>query len=103
VDRTGLDGIYDFSLRLFDPDSAKSETDPKGDMLQQLDNGLNASLKALGLKLEPQKTFEKLARTTEPGSAEYSRVPGRLEGRAGPVRASIEILVIDRVEKPSGN
>jgi hypothetical protein len=31
---------------------------------------------------------EELARTTEPGSAEYSRVPGRLEGQAGPVRAS---------------
>jgi Ca-activated chloride channel homolog len=36
--------------------------------------------------------FEELARTTERASnqacsAEYSRVPGRLEGRAGPVRA----------------
>ena len=31
--------------------------------------------------------FEELARTTEPGSAGNSRVPGRLEGLAGPVRA----------------
>jgi uncharacterized protein (TIGR03435 family) len=56
VDRTGLNGVYDFSLRLFDPDPARSETNPKGDTLQQLDNGLSASLKDLGLKLEPQKT-----------------------------------------------
>jgi hypothetical protein len=44
------------SLKLFDPDVAKSETDPKGDTLQQLDKGLSASLKDVGLKLEPQKT-----------------------------------------------
>jgi uncharacterized protein (TIGR03435 family) len=56
VDRTGLDGIYDFSLRLFDPDPARNETNPKGDTLQQLDNGLSESLKELGLKLEAQKT-----------------------------------------------
>jgi uncharacterized protein (TIGR03435 family) len=56
VDRTGLDGVYDFSLRLFDPDAANSETNPKGDTLQQLDNGLSASLEDLGLKLEALKT-----------------------------------------------
>jgi len=56
VDRTGLDGVYDFALRLYDPDAARSETGPKGDTLQQLDNGLSASLKDLGLKLAPQKT-----------------------------------------------
>jgi hypothetical protein len=56
VDRTGLDGIYDFSLKLFDPDSATGETGPKGDMLRQMDNGLSASLKDLGLKLEPQRS-----------------------------------------------
>jgi uncharacterized protein (TIGR03435 family) len=55
VDQTGLDRIYDFSLRLYDPDAARSETDPKGDLRQQLDNGLSASLKDLGLKLEPRK------------------------------------------------
>jgi len=36
----------------------------------------------------PWLAFEELARTTEPGSAGQSRVPGSLEGRAGPVRAS---------------
>jgi uncharacterized protein (TIGR03435 family) len=56
VDQTGLDGVYDFSMRLFDPDAGRSETDPKGDLRQQLDNGLGASLKDLGLKLEPTKT-----------------------------------------------
>jgi uncharacterized protein (TIGR03435 family) len=56
VDRTGLDGVYDFSMRMFDPDAEKSETDTKGDLLRQLDNGLSASLKDLGLKLEPRKT-----------------------------------------------
>ena len=56
VDRTGLNGVYDFSLRLFDPDQARSETNAKGDTLQQLDNGLSASLRDLGLKLEAQKT-----------------------------------------------
>ncbi len=55
VDRTGLDGIYDFSWKLFDPDAAKGEADRKGDLLQQMDNGLNASMKALGLKLKSQK------------------------------------------------
>jgi uncharacterized protein (TIGR03435 family) len=55
VDRTGLDGIYDFSMKLFDPDAAAAEANPKGDTLQQLDNGLSASLKDLGLKLEAQK------------------------------------------------
>jgi uncharacterized protein (TIGR03435 family) len=54
VDQTGPDGIYD-SPRLFDPDAARSETDPKGDALRQLDNGLSASLKDFGLKLEPKK------------------------------------------------
>jgi uncharacterized protein (TIGR03435 family) len=54
VDRTGLDGVYDFSLRLFDPHSANGEAGPKGDMLRQMDNGLSASLKDLGLKLESQ-------------------------------------------------
>jgi uncharacterized protein (TIGR03435 family) len=56
VDRTGLDGIYDFSLKLFDPASANGETGPKGDMLRQIDDGLSASLKDLGLKLESQKS-----------------------------------------------
>jgi uncharacterized protein (TIGR03435 family) len=55
LDRTGLDGIYDFSLNLFDPDKARSESDPKGDLQQQVDNGMSASLKDLGLKLESQK------------------------------------------------
>src|SRR5277367_1271155 len=35
---------------------------------------------------------EKLARTTEPGSAEHLRVPGCLEGRAGPVRARPPVI-----------
>jgi SAM-dependent methyltransferase len=35
----------------------------------------------------PLRAFEELARTTEPGSAECLRVPHRLKGRAGPVRA----------------
>jgi hypothetical protein len=34
------------------------------------------------------KLFKKPARATEPGSAKNSRVPGRSDGRAGPVRAS---------------
>jgi uncharacterized protein (TIGR03435 family) len=55
LDRTGLDGVYDFPLRLFDPDAAKSETDPKGDMIRQLDNGLTASVKDFGLKLDARK------------------------------------------------
>jgi uncharacterized protein (TIGR03435 family) len=55
VDHTGLDGIYDLALKLYDPDPAKSD-DLKGGLLQQLDNGLQASLKDLGLKLELQKT-----------------------------------------------
>ncbi|MBZ5632248.1 MAG: TIGR03435 family protein [Acidobacteriia bacterium] len=55
LDRTELDGIYDFSLHLFDPDAAKSESDPKGDLVRQVDNGLTASLKDLGLKLESQR------------------------------------------------
>jgi N-acetylated-alpha-linked acidic dipeptidase len=37
-------------------------------------------------------TSEKLARTTEPGSAEASRVRDWLEGRAGPVRACVVCL-----------
>jgi uncharacterized protein (TIGR03435 family) len=56
VDRTGLDGIYDFSLKFFDPASANGETGPKGDMLRQIDDGLSASLKDLGLKMESQKS-----------------------------------------------
>jgi hypothetical protein len=32
-------------------------------------------------------SFEELARTTEPGSAEPARASGGLKGRAGPVRA----------------
>jgi bla regulator protein BlaR1 len=55
LDRTRLEGIYDFSLKLFDPDNARVESDPKGDTQQQMDNGLSASLKELGLKLESQK------------------------------------------------
>jgi uncharacterized protein (TIGR03435 family) len=50
VDRTGLDGIYDFALTRFAPEG------PNGNVHQQLDDGLNASLKAMGLKLESQKT-----------------------------------------------
>ena len=56
VDRTGLEEVYDFSLRLYDPDADRNETDYKGALLQQLDNGLSESLKDLGLKLEPRKT-----------------------------------------------
>jgi uncharacterized protein (TIGR03435 family) len=56
VDRTGLDGIYDFSLKLFDPGSANGEAGPKGDMLGQMDSGLSASLKDLGLKMESRKS-----------------------------------------------
>ncbi len=55
MDRTGLDGIYDFSLNLFDPDTTESESDPKGEIQQQMENGLSESLKNLGLKLESQK------------------------------------------------
>ena len=55
LDRTRLEGIYNFSLKLFDPDKARRESDPKGDIQQQMDNGLSASLKELGLKLESQK------------------------------------------------
>ena len=55
LDRTGLNGIYDFSLSLFDPDTTRNESDPKGDIQQQMGNGLSESLKNLGLKLESQK------------------------------------------------
>lgn len=66
VDRTGLDGAYDFSIKLFNPD-----LEP-GNAHQQLDDRHEEWLKALGLELIPQKT-------------------------------SIEILVVDHVEKPSPN
>ena len=52
VDRTGLAEIYDFSLRLYDPEA---DVTPKGDLLQQMDNGWRSSLKDLGLKLEPTR------------------------------------------------
>jgi uncharacterized protein (TIGR03435 family) len=52
VDRTGLTEVYDFSLRLYDPEA---DANPKGDLLQQMDNGWRASLKDLGLKLEPSR------------------------------------------------
>jgi uncharacterized protein (TIGR03435 family) len=70
VDRTGLDGIYDFSMKAFDPDGGARGfgSNPHG----QIDERKDESLKAMGLKLESQK-------------------------------ASIEILVIDHVEKPSPN
>ncbi len=70
VDRTGLDGVYDFSMKLFDPDAAIG--DPDANPHQQFNERKDEWLKALGLKLEPQKT-------------------------------SIEMLVIDHVEKPSQN
>jgi uncharacterized protein (TIGR03435 family) len=70
VDRTGLDGIYDLSMKLFDPDAPPG--DPESNPHKQMDERKGEWLKALGLKLESQK-------------------------------ASIEILVVDHVEKPSAN
>jgi uncharacterized protein (TIGR03435 family) len=70
VDRTGLAGIYDLSLKLFDADAPPG--DPGSNPHQQMDERKGEWLKALGLKLESQK-------------------------------ASIEILVVDHVEKPSAN
>jgi uncharacterized protein (TIGR03435 family) len=55
VHRRPKTASVDFSLRSFDPDSATGEIGPKGDMLRQMDNGLSASLKDLGLKLESQR------------------------------------------------
>jgi uncharacterized protein (TIGR03435 family) len=66
VDRTGLDGVYDFALTRIGAEG------PNGNVHQQIDDGLNASLKAMGLKLESQKT-------------------------------SIEMLVVDYIDKPSVN
>jgi putative ABC transport system permease protein len=43
------------------------------------------------IKLGGIEPTEELARTTEPGSAGCLRAPRRLEGRAGPVRASKEV------------
>jgi uncharacterized protein (TIGR03435 family) len=66
LDRTGLDGIYDLSMKVLDPDA------PPSGFQQQFDERHDEWLKALGLKLVAQK-------------------------------ASIEILVIDHLEKPSAN
>jgi uncharacterized protein (TIGR03435 family) len=67
VDRTGLDGIYDLSMKAFDPDGG-TDANPH----QYIDDRKDESLKTMGLKLESQK-------------------------------ASIEILVVENVEKPSAN
>lgn len=66
VDRTGLDGVYDLTMRVLDPGV------DLGNFAQQFDERHDEWLKALGLRLIPQK-------------------------------ASIEILVIDHLEKPSAN
>ncbi len=72
VDRTGLEGVYDFPMRLFNPDDDKGANEPKGDTARQLDNGLGASLKNLGLKLNAE-------------------------------RVSVQVMVIDHVERLSAN
>jgi uncharacterized protein (TIGR03435 family) len=45
VDRTGLDGIYDFSMKAFDPDAATGAIDSNPH--QEIDDRKNESLKAL--------------------------------------------------------
>ena len=65
VDRTGLDGVYDFTMKVLDPGV-------EGNFAQQFDERHDEWLKALGLRLIPEK-------------------------------ASIEILVVDHVGKPSAN
>jgi uncharacterized protein (TIGR03435 family) len=80
VDKTGLNGIYDFTLKWAAdgaagtlPDSSIGAQAPAGHGIDATGPSLLAALQEqLGLKLEPQK-------------------------------ASVEVLVIDHVEKPSPN
>jgi uncharacterized protein (TIGR03435 family) len=57
VDLTGLDGIYDFSFRLFDGDATSNETDPRDNLLRQLDNVVTTSLKGPGIETSAAKGF----------------------------------------------
>ncbi len=58
----------------------------RADVRLDLGHGSKASLKTMS-----GGAFEQLARTTEPDSAGWSRVPDGSEGRAGPVRAFEEL------------
>jgi hypothetical protein len=53
-DRTGLSGLYDFTLRL-DNQAGKSGDNANADLFRGMDEAVFSNLADLGLKLEPQK------------------------------------------------